>query len=352
VPPILLLALLSATCSAPIRVTPPEFSAAKEPQIAVDGSAVYVAYGMGDAVYVSTSSDAGKSFGKPIEVGSPGKLSLGMRRGPRITARDGKLTISAVYGVQGRGRDENLVAFKSMDRGKSWSGPTTVNTFPASAREGLHAMAQGPDGTVACAWLDLRGSGTELYLSTSKDYGATWSENRLIYSSPSGTICECCHPTLVYDAKGGLHALFRNSVDGARDMYAMSAPASAAFGKAYKQGSGSWMLKACPMDGGMAAVHNDRLETVWRREDKVYRSATGGQERLLGEGRDPWMTSVGGVPIYVWKVGKGLVWSKDGAPPIPLAPTGMSPVVVRGSDTKTAFAAWTDAGIMFAKLSL
>ena len=331
-PPILLFALLSAIPSPPIRVTPPEFSAAKEPQIAVDGSAVYVAYGMDNTVYVSASNDAGNTFDKPVKVGSPGKLSLGMRRGPRITARDGKLTITAIYGVQGRGRDENLVAFRSNDKGKTWSGPATVNTFPASAREGLHAMAQGPDGSIACAWLDLRGSGTELYLASSKDYGATWSENRLIYSSPGGTICECCHPTLIYDAKGGLHALFRNSVDGARDMYAMSATDSKVFGSAVKQGSGTWILRACPMDGGMAAVHNGRLETVWRREDKVYRSSSRGPERLLGEGRDPWMAIVGGIPIYVWKVGKGLVWSKDGAPSIPLSSVGTSPVVVRSPE--------------------
>jgi len=44
---------------------------------------------------------------------------------------------------------------------------------PEAAREGLHALAaSGP--RVAVAWLDLRGSGTELWAALSENGGATW----------------------------------------------------------------------------------------------------------------------------------------------------------------------------------
>jgi hypothetical protein len=346
---------LSATAPQAVRVTPADFGAAKEPQIAVDGSTIYVAYGLEDAVYVSSSTDAGKSFGAPVKVGSAGKLSLGMRRGPRIAARNGNLTITAIYGVQGRGKDENLVAFRSSDRGKSWSSPATVNSYPASAREGLHAMAQSPDGTVACSWLDLRGAGTELYLATSKDFGASWSDNRILYTSPSGTICECCHPSLAFDARGGLHALFRNSTGGARDMFLISSRDGRNFGGAAKLGCGTWMLKACPMDGGMLAVGKDgTVRAVWRRDGTVYWSGATGAERALGEGRDPWMAMAmaGSVPVYVWKSGKGLVWSRAGGRAQTLTEVGQSPVVAAAGDDKSVYAAWGNSGILFARVPL
>ena len=48
-------------------------------------------------------------------------------------------------------------------------------------------------------WLDDRGKGKRLYGASSKDGGASWSRNVLIYESPSGTICQCCHPTAIIE---------------------------------------------------------------------------------------------------------------------------------------------------------
>ncbi len=46
-------------------------------------------------------------------------------------------------------------------------------------------------------WLDLREKGTVLYASKSMDHGETWSKNILVYRSPDGSICECCHPSII-----------------------------------------------------------------------------------------------------------------------------------------------------------
>ncbi len=112
-----------------VEVTPPSFVKAMEPQIAIDSDdRVYITYGMGDATYVSISTDKGRSYRQPVKVGEPGRLSLGMRRGPRIAVNKGVVTVTATYGGQGRGRDGDIVAFRSMDKGATWSAPVYINT--------------------------------------------------------------------------------------------------------------------------------------------------------------------------------------------------------------------------------
>jgi len=328
-------------------VTPAEFQSAKEPQVAVENDGrVYVAFGMRNAVYLSISNDAGKSYGNPIKIAEVGSLALGMRRGPRIALSHRTIVISAIGGVQGRGRDENLLSWRSSDIGKTWSGPARVNDVEASAREGLHAMAAGPDGTIVCAWLDLRSKGTKLYVSTSKDAGASWSENRLAYESPSGTICECCHPSLAFDAKGKLYAMFRNSVEGNRDMYLISSiDGGKSFGGAQKLGAGSWQLKACPMDGGMLAVDaQGEVVTFWRRADRMFLCNSGSSEIEIANGEQGWVAGV----HRVWQNG-GKVWGVSlTSAPFVLAEKGNDPVIASSPDGKRVIAAWTESGIVAA----
>lgn len=343
--------LLLPQASGSVQVSPVSYTKAREPQVAIDvDEQVYIAYGMGNAVYVSVSSDKGASYGDPIKVAEPGKLSLGMRRGPRICVRKGVLTITAVYGSQGNGRDGDIVAFRSADKGKTWSGPVRVNDMEGSAREGLHAMAVAPDGTVACAWLDLRDKGTKLFMATSKDGGGRWSDNRLVYASPGGTICECCHPSLAFDAKGRLHVMFRNSIEGARDMYITSSGDLRTFSPATKLGLGTWMINACPMDGGMLAVSpTGSVETIWRREGTVFQSRLSGEERI-GEGRNPWIAHGAAGTYLAWQSGKDVIFVAPGSNPNRVSEQGNDPVIAASPDGKLVIGAWNQNGVRSIRL--
>ena len=211
-----------------LRVSPAEpaseilsdtISNAKQPQLAVaaDGK-IYLTYGHDNAIYCTVKEDRGHAFRKPTEVAKTGALALGMRRGPRIAVTEKGLVVTVVDGREGHGKDEDLHAWRSTDGGATWQGPVTVNGVTASAREGLHHLVAAPDGTFYCVWLDLREKGTRLYGASSSDGGASWSE-RLLYRSPDGSVCQCCQPQAAYDAGGGLHVMWRNSLAGARDMY-------------------------------------------------------------------------------------------------------------------------------------
>lgn len=334
-------------------------SEAREPQVAVGNSGnVYVAFGASDTVYCAASRDAGRTYAPPVQVGSAGVLALGMRRGPRIAVAGRSVVLSAVYGRQGRGRDGDIRAWRSRDGGRSWQGPATVNDVPGAAREGLHAMAAAPDGTLACVWLDLRNRGTEIRAAVSPDGGATWGPNRLVYRSPDGTVCECCHPSVAYDPRGRLLVMWRNWLNGARDMYlARSDDGGRTFGPARKLGAGTWPLGACPMDGGALSVSvGGSVSTFWRRGGEMFLCAPGDPERRIGAGQQGWVAAGSGAPYLVWllrRPGPLLVLSPGGRGPVQITPEADDPVIAAAPGGRgPVVAVWKDgSGIRAAVLS-
>src|SRR4051794_34261115 len=153
----------------------------RQPQLAASADMVAATFGAGTGIYFSASRDGGATFSKPVKVAESPKLSLGRHRGPRVAITPSAIVISAVVGPEG-----DLMAWRSMDKGRTWSAGAAINDKPTSAREGLHAMVSG-GGLVFATWLDDRSEGKRLYGSTSKDNGATWSKNVEVYRSPSGT---------------------------------------------------------------------------------------------------------------------------------------------------------------------
>jgi len=288
--------------------TPPDVH---EPQAAVDAKGrAFVVYATTKLVSMSVSNDSGASFGDPIAVGEIGKISVGMRRGPRVVATPNAVVVSAIGGAVGGGHDGDLVAWRSTSSGVSWLSAVRVSTYPGSARDGLHAMTSGPKHEVACAWLDVRSGKMEIYAAVSSDEGASFGENRLVYHSPDGSVCECCHPSIAFDAQGTLYVMFRNELDGARDMYITESKDGAkTFSKARKLGTGTWKIAACPMDGGALSIDADgHVTSLWRREHTVYKNdalAANGSEEKLGDGEQPSIASGTGGFYCAWLTHRG-----------------------------------------------
>jgi hypothetical protein len=330
--------LLSGTGETPYR----------QPQVASNGKTVGIAFGSGKTVYFAKQTRDG--FSTPVKVASATSLALGRHRGPRIVITPEAIVISAIVGKMevdmramaahhaamakhngahpagpppSHGGDGDLVSWRSTDGGKSWSSGVRVNDVPASATEGLHTMAYG-GGVLFSAWLDLREKGTRIYGAVSKDGGRTWSPNRLVYSSPSGTVCQCCHPTAVVDSAGRIYVMFRNSLEGSRDMYIASSKDGQTFTPAEKLGRGTWPLNACPMDGGGLAVDGaGNVVSVWRRDKEVFLAKRGEEEKLLGAGKDPSVLVTRKGTYAVWTSGTTLNALLPGkAEPVTLDPAG------------------------------
>jgi hypothetical protein len=334
----------------PVRVVPESaFPVARQPQAAVSpGGKVFIVFGVDDAIYCSISADGGKSYQAPVKVGQQGVMALGMRRGPRVAATDRAVVVTAICGPVGRGKDGDVLAWRSSDEGKTWQGPVKVNTVAGSAREGLHHTAAGPDGLIYCTWLDLRDGRSVVYGAASTDGGATWPREQLVYASPERNVCECCQPSVAFDAGGGVHVMWRNNLAGARDMYLCSSKDhGVTFGPAAKLGEGTWPLRACPMDGGALAGTSPReLVTVWMRNKELFRCTPGQPEVSLGRGEQAWAAAAPGGVSLIWiktRPGSVLLLTPGAREPRQLSDRGFDPVLAAAPNGKgPVIAVWEE----------
>jgi hypothetical protein len=296
-------------------------SPAREPQTAANQSMIGMAFGAGNAVYFSASRDGGVTFSNPVKVTQAGVLPLTRHRGPRIALAGSAIVITAVAGktlstgqhAHGLPSDGDLVVWRSPDGGKTWTAGIAINDVPGSATEGLHSLAGDGKGNLFAAWLDQRGGkGTKLYGARSTDGGATWSRNALIYDSPDGTICECCHPSVAIEPDGQILVMWRNWLGGSRDMYLARSRDGASFSKPEKLGTGTWPLNACPMDGGGIAVNGGKTVTAWRRGEDVFLSEPGKPEAKIGSGKDIAIAMKEGHVFVTWTEGTKIVSWVDG----------------------------------------
>jgi hypothetical protein len=317
----------------------------KQPQLAVSRDLTAVAFGSGNAIYFAASRDGGRTFAPPVKVAQPRFVALGRHRGPRIAITPASIVISGVTGELGGGKDGDLTAWRSTDNGKTWSGGVRVNDTVSSAREGLHAMAADANGAYYAAWLDLRGKGTRLFGATSVDGGATWSKNALVYESPDGTICQCCHPSLAA-GNGAVYVMWRNALGGNRDMYvAQSSDGGRTWTRGEKLGNGAWELNACPMDGGGIAIDaQGKVVTAWRRKNEIFQDRPGAPEARVGAGKDPAVAATPRGVYLAWSDAQGAVArTPSAAEPILLDPKGGYIQLAALSDG-SALAAWESGG--------
>ena len=343
---------LAETGADPVPIGPPSGPdlGARQPQVAVDdGGRIYVAYGRGNEVHCAVSRDGGRTFAVGT-VGAPPTLALGMRRGPRVAATEASVIVTAIGGERGGGKDGDLLAWRSTDEGRSWAGPTRINSEEGSAREGLHGMASAADGSVFCAWLDLRHGRTEVYGALSVDGGTTWESDALVYRAPDKSVCECCHPSVAFAPDGTLFVMWRNQVKGARDLYlSRSRDRGKTFEPAEKLGEGTWKLNACPMDGGAVAVGPEgRVETIWMRSGVEFSATPGDAEKEIGPGVQGWVAVGEDGPYRLWLGARdGPLFALTPGDPEPriLAREAHAPVVAAGPKGRgPVVAAWESGG--------
>jgi hypothetical protein len=279
-----------------------EFREGSSPQLAADTKGVVrMIFGRRDTIFFARSSDQGASFSEPAVVGIVPKMHLGNTRGPVIASSNRHSLVSAID------QAGNIHVFRLDHATARWTKlPRALNDTAGSAPEGLVGLgADAADGFYA-AWLDVRiGRRNQLFFARLRPNASTWTANVLAYASPAGSICECCRPSVAVD-KGNPVLMFRNSLDGSRDLYlTASTDGGITFTAPRKLGDGTWHLDACPMDGG--ALANDSsgtIGTVWRRENTVFYARPGEPEIQIGSGRSPMLSvAPSGQTHVVWQDG-------------------------------------------------
>ncbi len=278
------------------------------PAIAKDNSnGLHLVFGTGDSIMYTYSNDEGSTFSSPALITKlPGAFTYAMR-GPQIAVTKNGILVTVCT------KNGNIYSFYKEGNG-NWKRSGKVNDEDTVCKEGLMALSADGDNVFA-TWLDLRGNKrNKIYGAGSVDGGKTWNKNILIYASPDSTVCECCKPSVVV-SEDKVAVMFRNWLNGNRDLYVVqSNDAGNTFNAAEKLGTGSWKLDGCPMDGGNLVINdNGTIQTVWRRESKIYYTEAGKPERQIGEGRNCTIETINNQNIYAWSEnGKIVVAGSNG----------------------------------------
>lgn len=117
--------------------------------------------------------------------------------------------------------------------------------------------------------------------------------------------------------------MFRNAMNGSRDMYIAHSVDGLRYGTPQKSGAGTWKIEACPMDGGGLVIDHGQPVAAWRRDKDVFLARYGQAETRIGSGHDISVVS-GPKGIYVaWTGEHGLEILRPGAvKAAPLSPNG------------------------------
>lgn len=279
--PVLAFVLL-ASCTGGPNIKPARVIATGQmPALTKDAvNNIHLVYGLHDSIMYTTSSDGGNSFTKPVLIDTlPGLVDFATR-GPQIAPLQNGVAIIAVN------KQGDIFSYVK-NAGGHWLKTARVNDVDSTNKEGFLGLASDGNNNLIAIWPDLRNDGhNKLFSAISSDGGAHWSANKQVYTSPDGSICECCKPSVV--VKGSqVYIMFRNSLLGNRDLYLVqSNDKGQTFGSAEKLGKGTWPLQGCPMDGGGLAVNDNGIpQTIWRREKKIFYAQPGEEEKEIGAGK-------------------------------------------------------------------
>jgi hypothetical protein len=137
---------------------------------------------------------------------------------------------------------------RSTDRGRTWSGPVTVNDGTEFGSHNFHALTAALDGSLLATWLDAREGKSGVWMSRSADGGRTWEANRPIYTDPS---CPCCRTSVAVAGDGAIYVAWRAILPGdVRDVVVTrSADGGASWSAPVRVREDGWVYPGCPHAG-------------------------------------------------------------------------------------------------------
>jgi hypothetical protein len=251
---------------------------AQEPQLGA--SAAFDAHGRlwlvtvrGGHVLLQHSDDSGKTLSTPVEVNAVAEkvYDEGENRPKIAFGPAGQIYVTWSHPLAGPWTGYVRFA-RSLDGGRHFSTPITVNHDLAKITHRFDALAVDGHGRVVVAWVDKRDEvearatgkpylGAAIYYSWSDDGGRTFARDRKLMEHS----CECCRIALAREPDGNIAAFFRGVFgDNIRD-HAFAVLRTD--GKAVRPERATfenWKIAACPHQGpGLAAGADGVLHGVW-----------------------------------------------------------------------------------------
>lgn len=210
-------------------------------------------------IRVSHSEDGGKHFSEGVTVNpQPEAILAENQNRPKIAVRNGVIAVTWVQALP-KVFAGNIRFARSVDGGRTFSEPVTVNDDHGEISHGFSALTLGDDGRVTLAWFDGRERdaagktgqkyvGTTVYYAVSEDGGANFSANRKL----ADHACECCRIGMTLDSDGVPVVFWRHVFEGSIRDFALARLDSQP--KVLRASEDNWEINACPHHGGDIAV--------------------------------------------------------------------------------------------------
>lgn len=290
-------------------------------------------------VLVSHSGDLGKTLNAPVTVNpEPEYIAAEGENRPKIlVAGNGNIYVSYTQPLE-TPFSGNIRFSRSVDGGKSFSAPITVNDNLDPITHRFEAMGVNGRGQIYLAWLDKRDnaaaklrdekySGIAVYYAASNDEGKSFQAN----VKAADHACECCRVALAVDTDGTPiiawrhvfgknvrdHAMLR--LDGKSELIRLSHE--------------NWEIDACPHHGPSLSIAPDGVyHAVWfsnapERRGLFYANSPDRGKSFSGpmsfgnfkaQAAHPTVLSLGKIAFIAWKEFDGettsinLIQSGDG----------------------------------------
>lgn len=224
----------------------------------------------GAHLVVSHSDDEGRTFAEAVTVNPVAEkiLADGDNRPKIVAAGNGDLYVSWTQGL-GKPYAGHIRFSRSLDGGRSFSPPITVNDDLQPISHRFDALVVDAPGRIHLAWLDRRDearigaaggeyAGLSLYYAMSADRGAGFTPDvRLVEHT-----CECCRVGFAVDRDGVPVLFWRHVYDGNFRDHAMLRLDGRS--EPLRVSNDGWAIDACPHHGGALSIGEDNVyHFVW-----------------------------------------------------------------------------------------
>jgi Cu/Ag efflux protein CusF len=233
-------------------------------------------------VMLAQFTGAGEMRGSPVRVNRQAGVATAWRgdQPSLAVAPDGSVYVVWTARVEAAGtHGTDIYVSSSSDGGRTFASEVKVNDDKATGAHGMHSLAVAKDGRIYVGWLDERnvsqpmpsqkGEGhhmennRELFLAYSTDGGRTFSANRKVATE----VCPCCKTSLAVAPDGTLYAGWRQVLPGSfrHIAVASSKDGGASFSSPVIVSDDRWMLQGCPVSGPSLSVDpsSGNLKVLW-----------------------------------------------------------------------------------------
>jgi hypothetical protein len=257
-------------------------------------NSLWIVWVNNDHLYVQSSPDKGLTLTVPVLVNSVAEpvAAKGESR-PKIKLdAQGNIYLTWVRNLEKK--FSTYVRFsRSIDGGKHFSEPVTINDNLDVIRHRFDSLAIGKNGEVFVSWLDAREveaakksgektHGLSLYYAWSDDSGAHFYPNKRIIANT----CECCRIDTAIAPDNTPVIAWRHIFEGGiRDHAIVKFKDWSTPGDIQRLSRENWQIDACPHHGPSLAIADDgAYHAVWFSNSETKQGLFYARSKNSGQG--------------------------------------------------------------------